>query len=349
MALHRASRLPRRPAGQAIIEYLVIGAVVIAALLLLRDPLGQAMEGVFGQSASTVDRTGLAMARLTPEMPSWGGRGVQEPPRAPAPDGAVAEAPGAPGRVPKAPGQPGADQPDQPPPEDTIGGTSPRRGGGGGGGSGVAGGTPSSIPSPDLPAPPAGPSASDVGATEPGAQQSLIDAAKGLLAQSTAVFTLFDFDQGQSVTHAIGEIVDAILGHQVPMLVGDLSQYGALAAVFFEVTSAGLFDPSKPVELVFDTGFLATATVEAVAAVMAHEGWHVRQVFSGIIDDFTNYPRVVDIEYEAFVAGAAVWDAHNGGQSEPTLDAGSACVAAGEARCKEILATDFGYPTGPRG
>jgi hypothetical protein len=132
-------------------------------------------------------------------------------------------------------------------------------------------------------------------------------------------------------------------------LVADLvNTIEALAAVFFGVTPTGRFDAAAGVQLIWDAAWLNGATTEMVAAVLAHEGWHVTQLFTGIHDDFTHYPRVIDVEYEAFVAGTAAWDTLKGSQRELTLDAGSACVAQGEARCKEILATDFGYPIGPR-
>jgi hypothetical protein len=151
------------------------------------------------------------------------------------------------------------------------------------------------------------------------------------------------------VIHSVAEVLSSITQNGVPILVANLREtIGALAAVFSRLEPDGTFDRAASVQLVFDRTFLAAASQEIVAAVLAHEGWHVVQLFTGIHDDFTNYPRVVDIEYEAFVAGAVVWDAVKGSQLDRTLDAGSACVAQGEARCKEILATDFRYPTGPR-
>ena len=132
----------------------------------------------------------------------------------------------------------------------------------------------------------------------------------------------------------------------MPILIKNL--VGALAQVSYFVNADGTFAVSEGATLSFDQTWLATATKEMVAAVMAHESWHVHQLYNGISDDFINYPRVVDIEYEAFVAGAAVWNVQKGSQVEATLDAGSACAASGEARCKETLASSFGYSTGPR-
>lgn len=170
-----------------------------------------------------------------------------------------------------------------------------------------------------------------------------------MLLRSSVTFTLFDFATNQLVSRPVSEIVAGLVRNKVPILVGNLVEtIQALAAVFFDTNPDGTFDASASVVLVFDRAWLASATKEMVAAVLAHEGWHTLQLFTGIHDDFTHYPRVVDIEYEAFVAGAAVWNGVKGNQSELSLDAGSACVAQGEARCKEILATDFGYPTGPR-
>lgn len=221
------------------------------------------------------------------------------------------------------------------------------RGGGAAGGSG-GGSIPSGGPSPPVFLPPETPSLPASAFKEPNAQErQLIDDAIALLRNSSISFDLFDFASGQMVTHPIAKVLDAMVANGVPILVGTLLPR-ALAAVFFFTNLDKTFDAAMPVNLVFDRTVLATSTKEMIAAILAHEGWHVQQLFTGIHDDFAHYPRVVDIEYEAFVAGAAVWNAIKGSQSDGTLDAGSDCVAQGEARCKEILATDFQYPTGPR-
>lgn len=177
-------------------------------------------------------------------------------------------------------------------------------------------------------------------------EQEKIDAARALLLASAITFSLFDFPQGQFVTHAVASVINEVAKNGVPILIDNL--LGALAQVAFSVNADGTFHIAGGAILSFDRTWLATATTEAVAAVLAHEAWHVHQLFSGIHDDFVSYPRVVDIEYEAFVAGAAVWNAQKGSQVEANLDAGSACVASGEARCKETLASSFGYSTEPR-
>ena len=188
-----------------------------------------------------------------------------------------------------------------------------------------------------------------INATAPNAiEQALIDAARALLLASPVTFDLFDFSLGRVVTLSVAQVVNNIGLHGVPILVGDLTSLGALAAVFFSENPDGTVDRSAPIRLVFDRATLVSSTKEVVAAILAHEGWHVNQKFNGVHDDRVHFPRVVDIEYEAFVAAAAVWNAIKDGQSNRTLDAGSACAASGEARCKEILATDFGYTTGPR-
>ena len=177
--------------------------------------------------------------------------------------------------------------------------------------------------------------------------ERLIERAKQLLLDSRATFTLFDFMKGQVTTHTMAEIIDSSTEHGISIVLADFRR-DTLGLVVSHTNPDGTFDAASPVTLVLNELWLEGATAERVAPVLAHEGWHVTQLFSGISDDFANYPRVVDIEYEAFVAGAAAWDDLKGSQSELTLDAGSGCVAAGEARCKEILATDFGYSVGPR-
>lgn len=193
------------------------------------------------------------------------------------------------------------------------------------------------------PTAPSGSSASTPTLTE----QEKVDAARALLLASDIMFSLFDFSQGQFVTHAIASVMNEVARNGVPILIANLS--GALAQVsYFVSTLDGTFAISEGAELHVDRTWLSGATTEELAAVLAHESWHVHQLYSGIMDDFVNHPREVDIEYEAFVAGAAVWNAKKGSQTEPNLDAGSACVASGEARCKETLHTDFGYKIGLR-
>lgn len=220
-----------------------------------------------------------------------------------------------------------------------------------GGPAGVGGGGPiAPRPPGPLPAPGPGPGRPELVITLPNViERALIDAAIALLRNSPITFTLFDFVQGMPVVRTMAGIVSELIARNIPIRVGNLGEtIGALAAVFFDVNSDGTFNSAAPVQLVFDRNWLAQATKEMAATVLAHEGWHVFQLFNGIHNDFTNYPRVVDIEYEAFVAGDAAWKGLKGDQTDRALDRGSACVAAGEARCKEILVTDFGYSPGPR-
>ena len=180
-------------------------------------------------------------------------------------------------------------------------------------------------------------------------QRAIITAAQGILLQSALTFQLFDFSQGAMVTRSIADMANNVPRSGVPFLTANLfGPLGALAAVFNTLNPDGTVNIGEPVYLVFDRSVLATRTTEAIASIMAHESWHVNQIYNGIMNDFVNYPRVVDIEYEAFVVGTVVWNDIKGPQTERSLDAGAGCVAAGEARCKEILVTDFGYPTGPR-
>ena len=207
-----------------------------------------------------------------------------------------------------------------------IGGTGGGSGGGGGGSTGGGGITSTTRP----------PTAMET---------ALLNSAIALLTHTNITFSLFDFPFGGLVSRTTAEVMNRLVSSGVPIVVGTLD--GALAAVFSKVSSDGTVQ-SPPDFMVFDQNVLARFTAEMIAAVLAHESWHVFQNLTGIMNDFTNYPRVIDIEYEAFVSGAAAWNALKGSQSEPTLDAGSGCVASGEARCKEILATDFGYPSGSR-
>ncbi|MBI2174608.1 MAG: hypothetical protein HYU33_05375 [Candidatus Omnitrophica bacterium] len=330
--------------GQALLEYLLIIGALIVAVVVFAPFLNQQLNMLLNRSAQTVSQVAHAV-QPSLHLPPWfyerdqdeGDSGQQLP------GGGASPA--------------------------TIGPLGPRwtggtsglgSGGGGGGGSGGGGsggggglppgggdvgGTPPVAP----PAPPVVPAPDFALDVPTDAEQAILDAALMLLSTSSITFQLYDFSTGQMVTRSTATIVDTIRQRLSNILVANLlGTIGALAAVNFSSQSDGTVDFSQPIRMIFDRLVLATSTVEAIASIMAHEGWHLYQIYSGIIDDFTNYPRVVDVEYEAFVAEAAVWNAVGQGQSEPNQDAGSACVAQGEARCKEILATDFGYPTGPR-
>ncbi len=327
--------------GQGIIEFLVIVGAVIAAVLFA-GPISNGFIQLFGESAGSLQHTAMQVAQLPP----WADQRDQTPPEEEeAPEDKDKTDTDTPGDI--------AGLPTTTPPFSTpgMGGRGGGGGGGGGGGSGSvsgSGGSPAP-PAASHPAPPTriGPNVQATTPTTP--QQSSLDAAKALLLSSGVTFSLFDFVTGTTVTHTIAEAVNAITANNVPILVGNLLHtIGALAAVEFFPSADGTVDFTQPIRFIFDQTFLAGATVEAIAAVFAHEAWHVYQVFSRIMDDFTNYPRIVDIEYEAFVVGAAAWNALKGAQTNPTQDLGAACIAAGEARCKEILVADFGYPPGFR-
>ena len=340
---------PRAATGQVILELLLILAAIIGGTALFAaGPFRDAISSLFGQSAQAVTYASARLQRGLEERAQEGltsGQEEEEEEEA----GSIVIAglpsnPGSSGRPSWGSGSTGLGT------GGGGGGGSIGGGGGGGGGSSPpsgSGGSGPANPGPIL-APPSKPPSFDVSSPTAGEQQR-IDAARALLLGSSATFTLFDFAQGQLVTRAVSAVVNGIEQNGVPMLVGNLAgTIGALAAVFFSQNADGTFNPLAPVRLVFDRLWLSRSTTEMIAAVLGHEGWHVNQLFNGIHDNFVNYPRVIDIEYEAFVVGAAVWDAHKGSQVERTLDLGSACVASGEARCKEILATDFRYPTGPR-
>lgn len=319
------------------LEYLIICTVIIAALLMLGRMMGGGANRLLSESKQTIE---LAYGKL--EEAPWereqtgledaGDAGAGSP-GAGAPSGGSSSGPGVSGGV----GGGG------------LGGGGGAGGGTGGGGAGGSGGSGGGAGGGTGGGGPEGGGSGKVpgGASAPdAAQQALIDAAKAVLRDVAATFALFDFIKGQFVTHTFAELVQLLDSSQIPILVDSLA--GALAEVRFSVNADGTLNPLMPVMLVFDSEWLAGKTAQMAATVLAHEGWHVAQLLQGIFDDFTHYPRVVDLEYEAFVAGAELWDAVKGTQSEPTLDAGAGCVAQGEARCKEILVTDFGYPTGTR-
>lgn len=327
--------------GQAVTELLILLGAALVVVLLLTGPVAQRLRGLLEGSSQQMAKASSTLHEVTIGPPPWAGEREQEgPPGVPElPDKDRKE-------TTVATGPKGWTRPSSGGSSGGGGGGSGGGGGGGGGGSGNVGGGASPSP-PDQPAPPEVPGAPEIPIFAPNpVEQALIDAAKAVLLDSSITVRLFDFFQGQMVTRAVADIARGLSQNGVPMMVADLE--GALAAVIFNVRADGTFARTSPVRLVFDRRILAGATKEIAAGVLAHEAWHVQQLFTGIHDDFTHYPRVVDLEYEAFVVGAAVWDAVKGSQSERSLNAGSACVAQGEARCKEILVTDFGYPTGSR-
>lgn len=319
-----------RRAGQGVLEVLLLLTAILVGLLIALRPFSESVEKSVETSGDVIqDASRRFRVASLADLDRFAQR-EQEAPGGPA--GVGSGMTGGGGLPPGSTGGLGG------------GGTGGGTGGGGpsGGspGSGVGGGFPPLTGGGTGFTPPAGQS------LPPAAQQALLDAAKALAIQSGLTFQLFDFATGQVVTRPVAQVINNLAQRGIPLLVGALA--GALAAVEFAINADGTFHRAAPVSMVFDPTFLASATKEEVAAVLAHEAWHVEQLFNGIHDDFTNYPRVVDIEYEAFVVGATVWNAVRGTQSDPTLDAGSAAVAQGEARAKELLVTDFGYPTGPR-
>ena len=343
-------RMTRR--GQGAIEFLLLLGVILAGLVgLANGPLKGAVQSVFGQSVEQVD---LASAHLSSRLVPWADQREQEQPGAEdeeEPEGdepiVLAGGPGISAPPTSTPSSPDVDWP--------SGG-----GGGGGGGStgssgGSSGGSGGTVAGPRPPSAPLAPPVTTTPPTglnlaEPTAGElDLITSAANLLLTAAVPFELFDFSHNATVSYTSADIINNLSLFGADILSGDLLfTDGALAEVRFSTADDGTVVPAAGVFLIFDRTVLANFSTEMVASVFAHEGWHVTQVYTGIIDDRTNYPRVVDIEYEAFVAGGAVWNAVKGGQTEPSLDAGAACVAQGEARCKEILATDFGYPTGLR-
>ena len=336
---------PRRSqTGQVLTELLLLLAAIFSAVMLLVTPFARSITGLFAGSAERMEHASATFGRaMVGASPSAGEREQGEPEEQAEDEGPIVVAAG-----------PGYGPPLGPSRPYVSGGTGTGGIGGSGGGSGgsiggagggrVQGGGGGGIgPGVIVPVTPA------INATTPNAiEQALIDAAKGLLLASPVTFDLFDFSLGRVNALSVAQIVNNIGRYGVPILVGNLTSIKALAAVFSSENPDGTVDRSAPILLVFDRATLVSSTKEVVAAVMAHEGWHVNQKFNGVHDDRVHFPRVVDIEYEAFVAAAAVWNAIKDGQSNRTLDAGSVCVASGEARCKEILATDFRYPTGPR-
>lgn len=332
------TRPVRRPStAQSGLELLLILAAVLAAVLVFRKPLLDGLANVFGESGGTLQAS-AKLIRAQAGMIDPGAVGAPAGPTSPATNPGEDEEPRT--------RRPGAGTPTRTPP---WGGES-GGGGGGGGGSGGGGATGGAgggsggvdIP-PEIPAirrpPPASP-----GITTPTvAEKALLDTAKTLLLASSVTFSLFDFSTGGIVSHAVADVAAGLAAHGVPFLVGNLLRTsGALAEVLAYLDEKGQFLPELPVQMIFDREVLATYTAEAVAAIMAHESWHVEQLFSGIMDDYGNYPRTVDIEWEAFVAGAAVWDASKGNQSNRALDNASACVALGEGACKAVLAFSYG-------
>ena len=315
--------------GQVLTELLLLLAAIFSAVMLLVTPFARSITGLFAGSAERMERASATFGRAMVGAPSL----VED-------EGPVVVAAGPGYGPPLGPSQPYV-----------SGGTETGGIGGSGGGSGgsigggrIEGGGGGGVgPTVIIPVSPTR-TVRGASATE----QALIDAARALLLASSVTFDLFDFSLGRVVTLSVAQIVNNIGRYGVPIFVGDLTGEEALAAVSYSEHSDGTLDRAAPIRLVFDRTALAAATKEVVAAILAHEGWHVNELFNGIHDDRRNFPRVVDIEYEAFVAAAGIWNAIKGGQSDVTLNAGSACVASGEARCKEILASDFGYPTGPR-
>ncbi len=323
--------------GQGTLELLLLlGAVVVGFLGMLGKPLVRVITGLYEQGGSTVRAAGERIKATAPADQLSGETDAEDND----PRKKIARAFPPPQTVPGSPDIGGIGG--------GVGGSGTGGGGGGGGGSvgGGGGGGGGGTSPPTVPPTGTGPGGITSTTRAPTAvEAALINGAMALLTDNNITFSLYDFAFGGTISHTTAEVINRLVSSGVPVVVGTLD--GALAAVFSRVNSDGTVQ-SPPAFLEFDQRVLSSFTSQMVATVLAHESWHVFQNVTGIMNDFTNYPRVIDIEYEAFVSGAAAWNALKGSQSEPTLDAGSACVASGEARCKEILATDFGYPSGSR-
>lgn len=341
---HRC-RWPRvHRSGQGIIEYLLVVGAVLLGIFAIAGVVSNKVGDIAREGDKAMEGAADLLASA-PELPSWFEESAQEDPELAEEDeedDEITIAAG-PGFGPPVSGGSG-------------GGGGGGSGGGGGGGSGSGGDGGGSGSGGD-----GGGSGDGDGGSGGGGggssgnfgppneiEQALIDAALSLLLNSPVTFQLFDFAQGALAIFNTAQVVQSMLDASVPIRMGDL--VGSLAEVHFSVDENGnvVLPPIGELFMAFDRTWMQGKTVEQVASVLAHEAWHVFQVLSGRMNDYANYPRTVDIEYESFVAGSAAWDLYGSGQSEPTLDAGSACVAQGEARCKEILATDFNYGSGLR-
>jgi len=169
---------------------------------------------------------------------------------------------------------------------------------------------------------------------------------------STITFRLFDFTTGSRVTRNASDLIDLLVQRSIPISVAILPDENEGARVTFATFGDGtvVLPPLALLTMTFNESWLEGRAAKQVASVLAHEAWHVFQLFNGIWNDFDNYPLTVDIEYEAFVVGAVVWNNFRNFQADSFLDAGSVCVAAGEATCKEILALSYsGQPRKPGG
>lgn len=322
-----------RRAGQGVLEYLLVLGVILVGLLLFSGRLRGAVDRMIHRDAQVITRASKLLREQTGLEPIVEpGEGEEEEPEEPTVIAGLPPGGGAAG------------------PAAGSGATGIEWGGGGGGSVVSPPARPGGVSGPVAPAifsPPAARSPDLVVESPSAGEQARIDAAKALLLASSVAFTLFDFAQGRLVTLAVSAVIQGLSEHGVQFIVGNLSDASHALAAVFSITHPqdGTFNADFPVFLGFDRAFLDRATTEVLAAVMAHEAWHVQQLYRGIADDVARYPRTVDIEYEAFVVESAVWNAHKGSQTDRNLDAGAVCVAAGEARCKEFLASDFGYLT----
>lgn len=317
--------------GQAFVEYFSIIGVVLVALVGAVVAFGDGIMNLFTGAGEQTAPITEQVFDMTPEQ--------EEPPRGRR--YGVSTGPSTVGTRPRTlAGAIGS------------GGGSGGTGGGGGGGTGGGGGGPGGTAGGGGPIP-SGPSSPVEFEIAPGvfahlptnAERDVIMTVVNMLLRLNLEIEMMNLGTGELVTHTIRDIVAQVFRRGVRILTGDVLSRGAYAEVWYSFNED--FEVmSSPIYMVIDELVLTAATNEVIASIFSHESWHVHQALNGISEDFTNYPRQVDIEYEAFFVEAAVWETIKDGQT--AFDDVTQCIASGEAMCKEILATDYGYSTGLR-
>ena len=302
-------------AGQAILEFLLIGIAIVLGLLVAAKPVSRAVQGFLEGAADHEQEATMTLASLPLEGMPWAGEHAQGEP------GVAGDEENKDGTIVVAGGGPAAPRPSPPIGGGGLGGV----GGGSGGGSGGIGGG-------------SGGSGSGSGTSGAGAGGGgVVDGGGGgggrapssltYIPRGTEIWTAWpDVNttnitgtEGVSLLQQVFSIVAAsgasaistdLTRKGIPIMFGTFADFplGAADAIaFFDGTGTlGPFPatPSPLPVIKFNPLYLGESAA-ILAAVLVHEATHFQEYLDGRL--MNNSLGTVDIEFDAFWNGAAFW------------------------------------------
>ncbi|MFQ5859727.1 MAG: hypothetical protein ACE5LU_29375 [Anaerolineae bacterium] len=139
-------------------------------------------------------------------------------------------------------------------------------------------------------------------------------------------------EETQQFRGALGRLSEIQVGHSISEAIRERSTTIRFGQV--EEHTVAYFDPAGN-EIVIDDS-LQGASLEVLAAHLAHEGTHVQWDKANSIDQ----------EYHAFRTQAEVWNELKGDQSDEQCDFVSRMIALGEENAKDLFISSM-YPELP--